>query len=210
FIQIAEESELILPMGNWIIDKVCSDLGRWPKSNGRSPMVTINLAARQLAVDTLVPTVVSALQRNNLHPTRVGFEITESMEIRDLDAAGINLERLAELGCRIAIDDFGIGHATLDYIRQFSMANALKIDRSFVAGLGSSKEDTAIVNASIALAESLGLQVIAEGVENVDQLTMLQDMGCRYAQGFGLSHPIPFDDVLELWAKSRLYEPLRL
>ncbi len=210
FIQIAEESELILPMGNWIIDKVCSDLGRWPKSNGRSPMVTINLAARQLAVDTLVPTVVSALQRNGLHPSRVGFEITESMEIRDLDAASVNLNRLSELGCRIAIDDFGIGHATLAYIRQFSMADALKIDRSFVAGLGSSKEDTAIVNASIALAESLELQVIAEGVENVEQLTGLQDLGCRYAQGFGLARPMPFDDVLELWSKARLYEPLRL
>lgn len=210
FIQIAEESELILPMGNWIIDKVCADLGQWPKSNGRSPMVTINLAAAQLAVDTLVPTVVSALQRNNLHPTRVGFEITESMEIRDLEAAGVNLNRLSELGCRIAIDDFGIGHATLDYIRQFSMANALKIDRSFVAGLDNSKEDTAIVNASIALASSLGLQVIAEGVENIEQLTALEELGCRYAQGFALAKPAPFDEVLALWGKARLYEPDRL
>ncbi|MEM9652609.1 MAG: EAL domain-containing protein [Actinomycetota bacterium] len=210
FIQIAEESDLILPMGNWIIDKVCSDLGQWPKSNGRSPMVTINLAAAQLAVDTLVPTVVSALQRNNLHPTRVGFEITESMEIRDLEAAGVNLNRLSELGCRIAIDDFGIGHATLDYIRQFSMANALKIDRSFVAGLENSKEDTAIVNASIALASSLGLQVIAEGVENLEQLTALEELGCRYAQGFALAKPMPMDEVLELWEKARLYEPDRL
>jgi EAL domain-containing protein (putative c-di-GMP-specific phosphodiesterase class I) len=161
-------------------------------------------------VDTLVPTVVSALQRNGLHPTRVGFEITESMEIRDLDAAGVNLNRLSELGCRIAIDDFGIGHATLDYIRQFSMANALKIDRSFVAGLGNSQEDTAIVNASIALAESLGLQVIAEGVENVEQLTALQELGCRYAQGFGLAKPMPLPEVLELWNRSKLYEPIRL
>ncbi len=209
FIQIAEESELILPMGNWIIDQVCADLGRWPKSHGRSPVVTINLAARQLAVDTLVPTVVSALQRNNLHPARVGFEITESMEIRDLEAADVNLNRLSEIGCRIAIDDFGIGHATLDYIRRFSMADALKIDRSFIAGLGDSTEDTAIVNASIALASSLGLQVIAEGVENLEQLAALQELGCRYAQGFGLSRPIPFDDVLELWAGARLYEPQR-
>ncbi|MEM7275202.1 MAG: bifunctional diguanylate cyclase/phosphodiesterase, partial [Actinomycetota bacterium] len=207
FIEIAEESDLILPMGNWIIDRVCADLARWPKSNGRSPMVTINLAAAQLAVDTLVPTVVSALQRNGLHPNRVGFEITESMEIRDLKAAGVNLNRLSELGCRIAIDDFGIGHATLDYIRQFSMADALKIDRSFVAGLSDSKEDTAIVNASIALAQSLGLQVIAEGVENPEQLAALEELGCRYAQGFGLSRPIPLDDVLELWEQAKLFDP---
>ena len=207
FIEIAEESELILPMGNWIIDQVCADLARWPKSNGRSPMVTINLAAAQLAVDTLVPTVVSALQRNGLHPNRVGFEITESMEIRDLKAAGVNLNRLSELGCRIAIDDFGIGHATLDYIRQFSMADALKIDRSFVAGLLESKEDTAIVNASIALAQSLGLQVIAEGVEQESQLQALEQLGCRYAQGFGLAKPMPLDDVLERWEQSRLFDP---
>lgn len=90
------------------------------------------------------------------------------------------------------------------------MANALKIDRSFVDGLGRSREDTAIVNASVALASSLGLQVVAEGVENVEQLATLQDLGCRYAQGFGLAKPLPFDEALDLWSKTKLYDPARL
>jgi diguanylate cyclase (GGDEF)-like protein len=207
FIPIAEESELIVPLGRWIIDQVCRDLGRWSRSRGRPPMVTINLGSRQLGADTLVPTIVSALQRNGLHPRRVGFEITESMEIRDAEAAVVNLNRLKELGCRIAIDDFGIGHATLEYIRRFSMADALKIDKSFVAGLGTSREDTAIVDASIALASSLGLQIIAEGVEELDQLDGLRERGVRYAQGFALARPMPFEQVLALWRRQRLYDP---
>jgi len=207
FIPVAEESGLIVPLGKWIIDQVCLDLGRWPKSRGRSPIITINLGARQLGADTLVPTVVSALRRNGLHPRQVGFEITESMEIRDAEAAVINLNRLKELGCRIAIDDFGIGHATLEYIRRFSMADALKVDKSFIDGLGTSREDTAIVDASIALAASLGLQVVAEGVEELDQLNDLRDRGVRYAQGFALARPVPIDEALTLWHRQRLYQP---
>ncbi len=205
FIPVAEESELIVPMGEWVIDQVCEDMARWPKSKGRSPLVSINLAARHLEVDTLVPTVIRALQRNDLHPRRLGFEITESMEVADMKAALANLNKLSELGCRIAIDDFGVGHASLDYLRRFPMASALKIDRSFIAGLNRSREDRAIVTASIAMAESLGLQSVAEGVESVEQLLMLRDMGCRYAQGFVFSRALPLDIVLQIWAKGRLY-----
>ncbi len=210
FIEVAEQSDLIVEIGRWVIDKVCEDLGSWPKSHGRSPMVSVNLAARQLSIDTLVPSIVSALRRNGLHPNRLGFEITESMGITDLQAADRSLTKLSELGCRIAIDDFGIGHATLDYLRRFSMADVLKIDRSFVAGLNSSREDTAIVHASIALASSLGLQVIAEGVENVDQLADLQDLGCRYAQGFGLGKPVGIQRALQTWAQGRVFRPEQL
>ncbi len=207
FIPIAEESELIIPVGNWIVDRVCADLAQWSRSKGRTSMVTINLGARQLAADGLVPTVVACLDRHGLDARRLGFEIVESMEIRELGAAEANLNRLKGLGCRIAIDDFGIGHATLDYIRRFSMADALKIDRSFVAGLGVSREDTAIVDASIAMASSLGLQVVAEGVEDLGQLDALRERGVRYAQGYALSRPVPFDQVIELWRQARLFDP---
>ncbi len=207
FIPVAEECELVVPMGEWVIDKVCEDMAEWPKSRGRSPMVSINLAARHLELDTLVPTVISALQRNGLEPPRLGFEITESMRIGNLAAATVNLRRLSQLGCRIAIDDFGIGHATLDYLRRFSMADVLKIDRSFIAGLGKSREDTAIVNASIALASSLKMQVIAEGVEYGSQLEALRELGCRYAQGFAFARAVPFDEILVLWDQLRLADP---
>ena len=205
FIDIAEDAGLMVQLGEWVIDKTCEDLADWPKVKGRSPLVSINLAARHLEVDTLVPTVIRALQRNNLKPNRIGFEITESMAVLDTEAALANLDKLASLGCRIAIDDFGIGHASLDYLRRFSMASAIKIDRSFIAGLTDSPENQAIVKASVSMADALDLQVVAEGVETVEQLLRLRDLGCHYAQGFVLSKPMPIDIVLELWARSRFY-----
>ncbi|MDH3302940.1 MAG: bifunctional diguanylate cyclase/phosphodiesterase [Acidimicrobiia bacterium] len=205
FIDIAEDADLMVPLGEWVINRACEDLAVWPKVKGRSPLVSINLAARHLEVDTLVPTVIRALQRNDLKPNRLGFEITESMAVLDTDAALANLDKLASLGCRIAIDDFGIGHASLDYLRRFSMANALKIDRSFIAGITESPENQAIVKASVSMADALDLQVVAEGVETVEQLLRLRALGCHYAQGFVLSRPMPIDIVLEVWARSRLY-----
>ncbi len=205
FIDIAEDADLMVPLGEWVINRTCEDLADWPKVKGRSPLVSINLAARHLEVDTLVPTVIRALQRNHLKPNRLGFEITESMAVLDTDAALANLDKLASLGCRIAIDDFGIGHASLDYLRRFSMASALKIDRSFIAAITESPENQAIVKASVSMADALDLQVVAEGVETVEQLLRLRALGCHYAQGFVLSRPMPIDIVLEVWARSRLY-----
>ncbi len=205
FIDVAEDADLMVPLGEWVINRACEDLANWPRVKGRSPLVSINLAARHLEVDTLVPTVIRALQRNGLKPNRLGFEITESMAVLDTDAALANLDKLASLGCRIAIDDFGIGHASLDYLRRFSMASALKIDRSFIAGITESPENQAIVKASVSMADALDLQVVAEGVETVEQLLRLRALGCHYAQGFVLSKPMPIEIALEVWARSRLY-----
>jgi hypothetical protein len=129
------------------------------------------------------------------------------MKIDDLQSAVDTLSALARLGCRIAIDDFGIGYATLDYLRRFSMADVIKIDRSFVAGLGRSREDTAIVSASMALASTLDLRVVAEGVEELAQLSRLAALGCHYAQGFGLSKPVPVDEAIEMWLGGTLFDP---
>lgn len=205
FIGVAEESGLIVDLGMQIIDQVCSDLASWPENEMGKPVVTINLSAKQLESDMLVPGIISALRRNNLHPSSVGFEITESMEIANMEVALATLTRLKELNCRIAIDDFGIGHATMEYLRNFSDADALKIDRSFVNGLAGeheSLEDTAIVTASIALADALGMQAVAEGVETVEQLKVLQSLNCRYGQGYGFSRPVPYPEAEQLWLKS--------
>ncbi len=207
FIDIAEETGLIVALGSAVIERVASDLSRWPRSGGLWPVVTVNLSARQLADETLVPSVREVLARHRLPPIRLGFEVTESMRIDDFEAAIDALDALAALGCRIAVDDFGIGYATLDYLRRFSMANVLKIDRSFVAGLGRSREDTAIVSASMALATALQLQVVAEGVEELEQLELLARLGCHYAQGFALSRPVPFDEALALWERAILFDP---
>ncbi len=207
FIDVAEETGLIVPLGAWVIDEAAWALSNWPRASGLSPVISINLSARQLASDSLISTVRSAMERYGLPPVRFGFEVTESKQIDDFEAAVDTLNALSELGCRIAIDDFGIGYATLDYLRRFSMADVIKIDRSFVAGIGRSREDAAIVSASMALASSLKLQVVAEGVEHSSQLGFLREHGCQFAQGYALSAPVPLDAVLRLWHSEYLFDP---
>jgi len=205
FIEIAEETGLIVPVGEWIIDEVCRVLSEWPIVLDRTPpQISVNLSARQLAESTLVTTVVSAIERHGIQPEQLAFEVTESMRVEDLETARSSLHRLGALGCKISIDDFGIGYATLDYLRRFSMANTIKIDRSFVDGLGEHREDTAIVAASIALATSLGLDVVAEGVETSGQYERLAELDCKFSQGFGLSPPVPLERAHELWATGYL------
>jgi diguanylate cyclase (GGDEF)-like protein len=200
FIDIAEETGLIVPLGRWAIDEACRHLAAWPADErGRRPFITVNLSARQLCDEDLVGTVVAALDRHRLEPESLGFEVTESVRVDDVESAWTSLRRLSDLGCRLAIDDFGIGYATLDHLRRFSMAHALKIDRSFVAGLGCSREDTAIVSASVALAKSLGLLVVGEGVESYDQLAELRALGVDQAQGYVISPPVPIERAHELW-----------
>lgn len=208
FIEIAEDTGLIVPLGAWVIDEVCRQLARWPVgADALRPNVSVNLSARQLADPSLIPTILSALERHGVSTDWLGFEVTESMRVEDVEAASATLRRLANLGCKLSIDDFGIGYATLDYLRRFSMADTIKIDRSFVDGLGQSREDTAIVTASQALASSLGLAVVAEGVETIEQYGLLGDLGCEYAQGYLLSRPVPLEEAQVLWARRQLILP---
>ncbi len=205
FIEIAEETGLIVPVGAWVIDEACRQLAEWPVgADGKGPVITVNLSARQLAESSLVSIVLAAMDRHGISPERLGFEVTESMQVEEVEIAIITLKRLAALGCKLAIDDFGVGYASLDYLRRFSMADTLKIDRSFVSGLGDSREDTAIVSSSIALAKSLEMTVVAEGVETSEQYHYLAEMGCDFAQGYLLSRPVPLEQVLELWQRSIL------
>lgn len=207
FIEIAEDTGLIVPVGAWVIDEACRQLSDWPvDAEGNHPIITVNLSARQLAEPSLIGTVLSAMERHDVAPERLGFEVTESMRVEEVEIAIVTLKRLASLGCKLAIDDFGVGYASLDYLRRFSMANTLKIDRSFVSGLGESREDTAIVSSSIALAKSLGMDVVGEGVETTEQYHYLAEMGCDLAQGYLLSRPVPLEQALELWEQSKLIE----
>ncbi|MEZ5343898.1 MAG: EAL domain-containing protein [Acidimicrobiales bacterium] len=137
FIDIAEETGIIIQLGAWVIDKVCANINTWPLRNGSvGPMITVNLSARQLSDPSLVSTIITSMDRHAVNARNIGFEVTESMGVEDLEQASLALRRLAALGCKLAIDDFGIGYATLDYLRRFSMAETIKIDRSFVSGLG--------------------------------------------------------------------------
>ncbi|MCP3853984.1 MAG: EAL domain-containing protein [Actinomycetia bacterium] len=200
FIQVAEETGLIVPLGNWVIDQSLRDAAAWPvPPTGEAIAMTINLSARQLASSGLIDNVVAALDRHQVPPSRVVFEVTESALVDDMDTAVTTLNRLKDLGVRIAIDDFGTGHATFDYLRRFSMADSLKVDRSFVEGLdGSAVQDRAIVSASLVLADSLGLKSVAEGVETPEQLEVLRTLGCDMAQGYLFSRPVPLDEAVAL------------
>lgn len=207
FIEIAEDSGLIVPIGAWVIDEACRQLAKWPQGpKGDLPVISVNLSARQVAEPALPTTVLSAIERHGINPANIGFEVTESMRVEDIEVAISTLKRLAALGCKLAIDDFGIGYATLDYLRRFSMADTLKIDRSFVNGLGQSREDSAIVSASVALARSLGLTTVAEGVETVDQYQRLTALDCDIAQGYLLSKPVPLEEAHQLWLDRTLIQ----
>jgi predicted signal transduction protein with EAL and GGDEF domain len=200
FIPLAEETGLIVPMGWWILEEACVQAAAWPDLPGGNKVeVAVNLSAKQLASPDLLPTITRVLDRTGLDPARLCLEVTESALVHDVEQAKTALNHIKSLGVHLAIDDFGTGYASLDYVRQFSMADYLKIDRSFVEGVekeGSQEE--AIVTAAIALARSLNLTVIAEGVETLFQMEALRSLSCELAQGYLFSRPIPIGPAIEL------------
>jgi diguanylate cyclase (GGDEF)-like protein/PAS domain S-box-containing protein len=194
FIGIAEDSGLIVPLGSWVIEEAIRSAVAWPDLDARTRMrVAVNLSPRQLSAPGLVDRVTRLLDQTGLDPGLICFEVTESALARDEDLAIATLNRLKALGTCIAIDDFGTGYATLDYLRRFTMADILKIDRSFVAGLGDPlSQEHAIVAASVSLAHSLGIEVVAEGIETDAQLAAATTLGCDEGQGFLFGVPEHF------------------
>lgn len=194
FISVAEESGLIVPLGAWVIEEAFRSAAAWPEPlRGGRIQVAVNLSPRQLSAPGLLDRITGLFDRTGVDPSAICFEITESALIGDEELAVATLQRLKALGAHIAIDDFGTGHATLDYLRRFSMADTLKIDRSFVAGIEApDAQERAIVGASVALAHSLGIEVVAEGIETEGQLRAVVDLGCDHAQGYLLGPPERF------------------
>jgi diguanylate cyclase (GGDEF)-like protein/PAS domain S-box-containing protein len=191
-VPVAEETGLIVPIGAWVLGAACEQAIAWdadPATFGLE--ISVNLSARQLGDPDLVATVAGTLAHTRVAPGRLCLEVTESALAKDTDQAVAALTALAGLGVRLAIDDFGTGYATLDYVRRFSMAHELKIDRSFVAGVADlHSADAAIVSAAIVLADALGFDVVAEGVETAEQLTTLRRLGCGSAQGYYFGVPM--------------------
>jgi diguanylate cyclase (GGDEF)-like protein/PAS domain S-box-containing protein len=198
FIGVAEDSGLIVALGAWVLAEACRQVVEWNRGlpDGETIGLSVNLSARQLAEPGLVETVRSTLQTAGLDPTSVDvwLEVTETLVVRDPETAAARLSELRALGVRLAVDDFGTGYSSLSYLRRFPVS-ALKVDRAFVAGLGQSDEDEAIVIAMVRLAHALGIEVVAEGVETDLQLRRLQDIGCDYAQGYLLQVPLPASEL---------------
>ena len=194
FIALAEETGIIVPLGARVLADACGQVMAWRGRSGVPSRLTlsVNLAARQLLAPDLCNVVSGALDASGMDPSLLCLEITESVLLDDGEGSGRALMELKDLGVRIGVDDFGTGFSGLTYLKRFPV-DVLKIDRSFVVGLGADREDRAIVASVVDLAHAFGLMTVAEGVETADQLAELRALGCERAQGFLWSPPLPSD-----------------
>jgi diguanylate cyclase (GGDEF)-like protein/PAS domain S-box-containing protein len=199
FIPLAEEAGLIVPIGQWLIEEAARACAHW-RSQGL--FVSVNLSARQLRQPDLFGVVAGAVRANALPSGALRLELTESLLMEDLELHGRALTALRDLGVTLAIDDFGTGYSSLTYLRRFPV-KVVKIDRSFVAGLGRNLADSAIVDSVIKLAHALDLEVVGEGTETAEQVACLRDLGCDKAQGFYFAPPGPSEAIDVLLASGR-------
>ncbi len=189
FVSIAEETGLIFGIGEWSLRQACTDMRAWLDQWPLDLHLNVNVSAKQFSQPNLVDRVAAILAESGLDPRRLKLEITESAIMRDAESAIAMLGRLTQLGARVCIDDFGTGYSSLSYLLRFP-ADTLKIDRSFVSALGSGQRNAQIVGTIVSLGASLGMEVVAEGVETELQRRQLQAVGCRFAQGFLFSRPM--------------------
>jgi EAL domain-containing protein (putative c-di-GMP-specific phosphodiesterase class I) len=198
FVPVAESSNLILEVGRWVLDTAAEQCSRWRARYGdRTPTVSVNMAARQLEQDDVVEQVAEALARSGAEPGDLCLEITESVLMEDLDRTIATLTRLKGLGVLLAVDDFGTGYSSLSYLRRFPV-DVLKVDQSFVSGLGHDPEDSAIVQAVVHIGRALRLTTVAEGVETGHHVIELRELDCDLAQGYHFARPQPADGVTRL------------
>jgi predicted signal transduction protein with EAL and GGDEF domain len=195
FVDIAEASGLIVPLGRWALAEACREARRWPQGNGSAPKLRVNISARQFEQAGLVEDVAGALAGSGLQPGRLCLELTETALLPDIGVAAQTLARLRELGVCIALDDFGVGYSSLAYLRRLPI-DVIKLDRSFVAGLPHDPYDLAIVQAVVGLAVKVDIEVVAEGVETEAQAEALRSCGIERAQGFLYARPCDADVLL--------------
>jgi diguanylate cyclase (GGDEF)-like protein/PAS domain S-box-containing protein len=189
FMALAEETGLIHEIGDWVVDAACAKLRDWQARGLGHLRLAVNLAAGQFRASQLAPRVKDCIQRERCDPHGLELEITETGMLRDPEGVGRTLAELRAIGIRVAIDDFGTGYSSLSHLKRFPI-DTLKIDRTFVGGIADGHGDRAIVAAVIALARALGINVVAEGVESEDQLTVLAELGCDAYQGYWFSRPV--------------------
>ncbi len=198
FIPLAEETGLILPLGQWVLAEACRQARQWQdKYRISPPSVSTNLSARQFQQPGLVADVARVLSETGLDPRLLRLEITETVIMEDADSTIATLRQLKALGVEIAIDDFGTGYSSLAYLRKFPV-DLLKIDRSFISGLGRNHEDTTIAHAVIGLGHALSLTIVAEGIETIGQLVQLCSLNCELGQGDHFAQPLPAPDAESL------------
>ena len=196
FIPLAEETGLILPLGEWVLHEACAQWARW-QAQGITLQVSVNLSAKQFHANNLVQIVKDTLKRHDMEGHYLVLELTESVVMDKPEQAVGTLEQLINLGVKLAIDDFGTGYSSLSYLKRFPL-HELKIDRSFLKDMTNDQEDHALVSAIIYLAHEFNLNVVAEGVETQEQLTMLASLNCDEYQGYFFSRPVSAQDLAPL------------
>ncbi|MCL6649731.1 MAG: EAL domain-containing protein, partial [Chloroflexi bacterium] len=197
FVAVAEESGLIVPLGRWVLHETCAQIRRWLDDGEQPPVVSVNLSARQLQAPALVAEVAQALDAFDLDPRCLKLEITESVMMHDAEGAVATLQALKALGVRLAMDDFGTGYSSLAYLQRFPI-DTLKVDRSFVERLVVDADSRAIVRSIVMLARGLALEVTAEGVETIEQLSTLRALGCDRGQGYYFARPMEATELVAL------------
>jgi predicted signal transduction protein with EAL and GGDEF domain len=197
FISAAEDTGLILWIGNWILHQACSQMRTWNEQFPCSPKFTVavNISAKQFAQDDLVGKIGQILRESGVSPDCLKLELTESVTMRDEERTIRSLSELKDLGVRMCIDDFGTGYSSLSYLRRFAL-DILKIDRSFVAEMLNKTESQEIVKTILSLGTNLGMEIVAEGVETPEQVNLLKSFGCEYAQGYFFSRPLDSDKMV--------------
>jgi diguanylate cyclase (GGDEF)-like protein len=210
FIPIAESTGLIVPLGKWVLTEACRQAETWRRSGltDKTFYISVNLSARQLQDPALIDDVTEAIRDSGLPAVAVLLEVTESVLMADLDAALARLHALKDLGLRLAVDDFGTGYSSLSYLRDFPM-DVVKIDKSFVDRIALDPEGAAMVRSVIDVTSALGLTSIAEGVEQEDQLVLLDQLGCDNVQGYLFAEPMPNEQFVDALTKLRSDAELR-
>jgi diguanylate cyclase (GGDEF)-like protein/PAS domain S-box-containing protein len=197
FIPIAEETNLIIEIGEWVLDKVCEDFRLWQRSGGSPGRVSVNLSLKQLRQPNFTTRIQSILRGHEVSPTSLELEITETTLMENPERTIKLLDQLYALGLHLAIDDFGTGYSSLSALQQFPIST-LKVDKSFVRDVATSPDDATIISTIVQMGRNLNMDVVAEGVENEDQLNFLQRLECTYVQGLLFGDPMSAENYLEL------------
>jgi EAL domain-containing protein (putative c-di-GMP-specific phosphodiesterase class I) len=198
FIPVAEESGLMVPLGQALIKAACTQAAAWVEAGHKDLRMSVNISPRQFLNDDIYALLERVLAETGLPPRNLEVEVTESLLLDDSSEADKTLQRVKEMGVGIAVDDFGTGYSSLSYLHAFPI-DTLKIDRSFVSNGSNGGQARAILNAIVAMGKSLELKILAEGIETEGQRELLSGLGCHEAQGYHFSRPMPADEVVGLF-----------
>ena len=203
FIPVAEETGLIIDIGRWVLNKACRQNSKWQKQKLKPLSVAVNVSPRQFQYPGFYEDVKNAIEQSGLNPGLLELEITESLLMSDVEESVNKLKKLIGVGLSMAIDDFGTGYSNLKYLLNFPIST-LKIDRTFIKNVETDGSIAALTHSIIRMAKSLDLKIVAEGVENINQVSFLRDHGCNIVQGDYYSKPLPAEEFGELLKKGKI------